>query len=86
MHGQVLKQLYIAELKGEASNRGARVAVSLYAYIYPSRSVRDTSITQESRRRLVHYSGRAIAQHSRPVCAAFTAGLRIVRGQRTIEC
>ena len=46
----------IAEPKGEASNRGARVTMSLYVYkyIYPSQSVRDTSIAQESRRRLVH--------------------------------
>ena len=57
----------------------------MYIYIYPSQSVRDTSIAQESRRRLVHYSGRALVQHSRPVCATFTAGLRIVRGQRTIR-
>ena len=51
-----------------------KLQLALYIYkLYPSQSVRDTSIAQESRRRLVHYSGRAIAQHSRPVCATFTA-------------
>ena len=50
----------------------------MYIYIYPSRSVRDTSITQESRRRLVHYSGRAIG-------ATFTAGLRSIYG-RFVHC
>ena len=34
MHTRVHVYAVIAELKSEASNRGARVAVSLYIYLY----------------------------------------------------
>ena len=47
------------------------VFTSLYI-VYPSQSLRDTSIAQESRGRLVHYSGD---------CATFTADLRSIYGR-----
>ena len=71
--------LYIAELKGEASNRGARVAVSLYVYIYIRHSQFVTPRLRKSHAgasciiragRLRNIHGR-FAQHLRLVCALF---------------
>ena len=74
--------IIIAEPKGEASNLGARVAVSLYVHIYIRHS---QFVTPRLRKSHTGASCIIRAGRLRNIHGRFAQHLRIVRGQ-TIEC
>ena len=66
----------IAEPKGEASNRGARVAVSLYVYIYIRHSQFVTPRLRKS-----HAGASCTIRRGDGDCATLTAGLHNIYGR-----